>query len=66
MDSPTDCYPAVPRLPLITLAEARDAVRILQHLTDGNPEGQQAGAWAANVALRLPFIPPNDGALAGL
>lgn len=54
MDSPTGSYPASPRLPLITLDEARDAVRLLQHFADDSPEGQEAGAWAADVALRLP------------
>ncbi|MFC8704127.1 hypothetical protein ACFUIV_18325 [Streptomyces anulatus] len=54
MDSPTGSYPTAPRLPLITLNEAREAVRLLQHFTDDSPEGQEAGAWAADVALRLP------------
>jgi hypothetical protein len=39
---------------LITLDEAREAVRLLQHFADDSPEGQAAGAWAADVALRLP------------
>lgn len=54
MDSPTGSYPAAPRLPLVTLEEAREAVRLLRHFADGSPEGQQAGAWAADMALRLP------------
>ncbi|MGW9245782.1 hypothetical protein [Streptomyces badius] len=54
MDSPTGSYPAAPRVPLITLEEAREAVRLLLHFADDSPEGQAAGAWAADVALRLP------------
>ncbi|MGC4925588.1 hypothetical protein [Streptomyces sp. DT117] len=54
MDSPTGSYSTSPRLPLITLDEARDAVRLLQHFADDSAEGQQAGAWAADMALRLP------------
>ncbi|WP_179889727.1 MULTISPECIES: hypothetical protein [unclassified Streptomyces] len=55
MDSSlTGSYPTAPRLPLITLEEAREAVRLLQHFADDSPEGQQAGVWAADVALRLP------------
>ncbi len=54
MDSPTGSYPTSSRLPLVTLAEAREAVRLLQHFADDSPEGQEAGAWVAEVALRLP------------
>ncbi|CAH9419557.1 hypothetical protein SGL43_06612 [Streptomyces globisporus] len=54
MDSPTGSYPTAPRLPLVTLAEAREAVRLLQHFADDSPEGRDAGAWVAEVALRLP------------
>ncbi|MEI5032450.1 hypothetical protein RB201_04420 [Streptomyces sp. S1A(2023)] len=54
MDSPTGSYPTAPRVPLITLEEAREAVRLLRHFADDSPEGQQADAWAADVALRLP------------
>ncbi|MGW3298451.1 hypothetical protein [Streptomyces rubiginosohelvolus] len=54
MDSPTGSYPAAPRLSLVTLEEAREAVRLLQHFADDSPEGQEAGAWVAEVALRLP------------
>ncbi|MDQ0694263.1 hypothetical protein [Streptomyces sp. W4I9-2] len=54
MDSPTGSYPTAPRLPLITLEEAREAVRLLQYFADDSPEGQAAGVWAADVALRLP------------
>lgn len=54
MDSPTGSYPVSPRLPLVTLEEAREAVRLLQHFADDSPEGQAAGSWVAEVALRLP------------
>lgn len=54
MDSPTDSYPTAPRLPLITLDEAREAVRLLRHFADDSPDGRDAGAWVAEVALRLP------------
>ncbi len=54
MDSPTGSYPTAPRLPLITLEEAREAVRLLQHFADDSPEGRDAGVWAADMALRLP------------
>ncbi|MFI7329315.1 hypothetical protein ACIBQ3_32350 [Streptomyces rubiginosohelvolus] len=54
MDSPTGSYPAAPRLSLVTLEEAREAVRLLQHFADDSPEGQAADAWVAEVALRLP------------
>ncbi|MFE4305702.1 hypothetical protein [Streptomyces sp. NPDC056891] len=45
-----------PRLPLLTAAEARDAVgymRLLETL-DLSPRGQAAGQLAANLARRLP------------
>ncbi|MFD4318999.1 hypothetical protein [Streptomyces sp. NPDC058548] len=45
-----------PRLPLLTAAEARDAVgymRLLEAL-DLTPRGQAAGQLAANLARRLP------------
>lgn len=54
MDSPAGSYPTAQRVPLITLAEAREAVRLLLHFADDSPVGQEAGAWAADVALRLP------------
>lgn len=54
MDSPTGSYPTAPRLPLVTLDEAREAVRLLQHFADDSPEGRDAGVWAADMALRLP------------
>lgn len=54
MDSPTGSYPAAPRLPLITLDEAREAVRLLRYFADDSPQGRDAGAWAWDVALRLP------------
>lgn len=56
MDSlpPTGTYPTEPRLPLLALAEARDAVRLLMHLADGSAEGREARELAADVAGRLP------------
>ncbi|MFD3998987.1 hypothetical protein [Streptomyces sp. NPDC058583] len=45
-----------PRLPLLTAAEARDAVgymRLLETL-DLSPRGQAAGQLATNLARRLP------------
>ncbi|MFE5902172.1 hypothetical protein ACFQ67_32860 [Streptomyces sp. NPDC056488] len=45
-----------PRLPLLTVAEARDAVgymRLLESL-DLTPRGQGAGQLAADLARRLP------------
>lgn len=56
MDSfpPTGTYPTDPRLPLLTLAEARDAVRLLMHLADDSLEGREARELAAEVAARLP------------
>ncbi len=45
-----------PRLPLLTAAEARDAVghmRLLETL-DLSPRGQAAGQLAANLARRFP------------
>lgn len=53
MDSPAGSYPTAPRLPLVTLEEAREAVRLLQHFADDSPEGRDASAWVAEVALRL-------------
>ncbi|WP_406078690.1 hypothetical protein OG337_28845 [[Kitasatospora] papulosa] len=47
-------YLRAPRLPLLTLDEAREAVRLLLHFADESPEGRAAGEWAADVALRLP------------
>ncbi|MFI0990581.1 hypothetical protein [Streptomyces exfoliatus] len=52
----TGDYPTAPRLPLITAAEARDAVgylRLLETL-DLTPRGQAAGQLAADLARRLP------------
>lgn len=54
----TGAYPDVdePRLPLLTAAEARDAVgymRLLESL-DLTPGGQAAGQLAADLARRLP------------
>lgn len=51
---PTAPYPSDPRLPLLTLAEARDAVRLLMHLADDSTEGREARELAAEVAGRLP------------
>ncbi|MFJ7990265.1 hypothetical protein [Streptomyces sp. NPDC096351] len=54
----TGAYPdeGEPRLPLLTAAEARDAVsymRLLETL-DLTPRGQAAGQLAADLARRLP------------
>ncbi|MFF9070685.1 hypothetical protein ACF09E_35625 [Streptomyces sp. NPDC014891] len=54
----TGDYPEAgePRLPLLTAAEARDAVgymRLLESL-DLTPRGQAAGQLAADLARRLP------------
>ncbi len=54
MDFPNGSYSTTPRLPLITLTEARQAVRLLQHFADDSPEGRDADSWVAEVALRLP------------
>ncbi|GHG10283.1 hypothetical protein [Streptomyces hydrogenans] len=44
-----------PRLPLISLCEAREAVRLLLHFRDETTEeGQAAGDLAHDLALRLP------------
>lgn len=52
----TDDYSVGPRLPLITLAEARDVVAFLQLLEslDVTPRGEAAGQLAADLAMRLP------------
>ncbi|MFB7234929.1 hypothetical protein ACFCXK_09150 [Streptomyces sp. NPDC056269] len=52
----TGGYPASPRLPLLTAAEARDAVGYLLLLEslDLTPRGQAAGQLAADLARRLP------------
>ncbi|MFE7595559.1 hypothetical protein [Streptomyces sp. NPDC057494] len=52
----TDDYPPAPRLPLLTLAEARDAVRhlfLLEQL-DLSPRGAAAGQLGSELAMRLP------------
>lgn len=56
MDSlpPTGTYPTDPRLPLLTLTEARDAVRLLMHLADDSPAGREARELALNLGSRLP------------
>ncbi|MGW2594804.1 hypothetical protein ACWCXC_31690 [Streptomyces sp. NPDC001515] len=52
--TPTDSYPADPRLPLLTLPEARDAVRLLMHLADDTEAGREARELALEVGARLP------------
>ncbi|WP_329123948.1 hypothetical protein [Streptomyces sp. NBC_01353] len=47
-------YPDAPRLPLITLAEARQAVELLTHFGDDTDEGRAAFQLAGDIALRLP------------
>jgi hypothetical protein len=52
----TGDYPDDPRLPLLTAAEAREAVgylRLLESL-DITPRGRAAGQLAADLAGRLP------------
>lgn len=48
-------YPSAPRLPLLTAAEAREAVGFLQLLEqlDLTPRGEAAGQLAADLAKRL-------------
>ncbi|MFE1230291.1 hypothetical protein [Streptomyces sp. NPDC058745] len=52
----TGDYPNAPRLPLLTAAEAREAVGYLSLLEtlDLTPRGQAAGQLAADLASRLP------------
>lgn len=52
----TGTYPSAPRLPLLTAAEARDAVRYLFLLEqlDLSPRGAAAGQLASELARRLP------------
>ncbi|MFE7395696.1 hypothetical protein [Streptomyces sp. NPDC057557] len=47
-------YPTDPRLPLLTLAEAQEAVRLLRHFADDSLEGGAAGDLATDLARRLP------------
>lgn len=54
MDFPTAPYPSDPRLPLLTLPEARDAVRLLMLLADDSEAGREARNLAAEVGARLP------------
>ena len=54
MDSPTGSYPSDPRLPLLTLPEARDVVRLLMRLADDSDEGREAVRLAGDIGLRLP------------
>ncbi len=52
----TGTYPPAPRLPLLTAAEAREAVRhlfLLEQL-DLSPRGAAAGQLASELARRLP------------
>jgi hypothetical protein len=51
---PTGDYPTGPRVPLLTLAEAQDAVRLLMHLADESAEGREARDLAADIGVRLP------------
>jgi len=55
-DPVTGDYDAAPRLPLLTAAEARDAVGFLLLLEqlDVTPRGAAAGQLAADLAMRLP------------
>ncbi|MER5312714.1 hypothetical protein ABT034_33630 [Streptomyces sp. NPDC002773] len=49
-------YPQAPRLPLLTAAEAREAIRhlfLLEQL-DLSPRGAAAGQLASELARRLP------------
>ncbi|GAA2803291.1 hypothetical protein GCM10019017_56200 [Streptomyces showdoensis] len=52
----TGDYSSDPRLPLLTAAEARDAVGYLLLLEslDVTPRGRAAGQLAADLAMRLP------------
>lgn len=50
---PTAPYPSDPRLPLLTLTEARDAVRLLMALADDSPEGREARDLAGELGGRL-------------
>ncbi|MEU7032697.1 hypothetical protein ABZ958_03300 [Streptomyces sp. NPDC046237] len=51
-----DPAPDAPRLPLLTVAEAREAVSYLQLLEslDLTPRGEAAGRLAGDLAMRLP------------
>ncbi|MEU8540855.1 hypothetical protein AB0C52_12860 [Streptomyces sp. NPDC048717] len=51
----TDYSRDEPRLPLITLGEARDIVALLLYLGDESThEGRRAMQLASDIALRLP------------
>ncbi|MET7549200.1 hypothetical protein ABZS94_26055 [Streptomyces sp. NPDC005500] len=58
----TDDYPDDRRLPLLTAAEARDAVSFMQKLEalELTPHGRAAGALAHDLARhhRHPAVPP--------
>lgn len=47
-------YSSDPRLPLLTLPEARDVVRLLMWLADDSEEGREAERLAGDIGLRLP------------
>ncbi|MFD3998869.1 hypothetical protein [Streptomyces sp. NPDC058583] len=47
-------YTDAPRLPLVTLDEARQAVEVLLHLEDESEEGWAARHLAHELAARLP------------
>ncbi|MFE4867682.1 hypothetical protein [Streptomyces sp. NPDC056682] len=54
----TGSYSDAPRLPLITLGEAREAVRLLMHFSElgdaDSDEALDAFALATDIAGRLP------------
>ncbi|MFE5514035.1 hypothetical protein ACFQ9J_26240 [Streptomyces sp. NPDC056529] len=52
----TGAYPDEPRLALLTAAEARETVELLQRLErfDSGGRGPSAGQLAADLARRLP------------
>lgn len=54
MDFPPNVYPSDPRLLLLTLAEARDAVRLLMLLADDSEAGREARDLAGELGVRLP------------
>jgi hypothetical protein len=50
----TDEYHDEPRLPLLTLTEARAAVRLLRSRADDSADGREAAQLAYDLASRLP------------
>ncbi|MDX2732850.1 hypothetical protein [Streptomyces sp. PA03-2a] len=50
----TGTYPKGLRLPLLTLDEAREMVRLLLHFADESMEGRAAGDLATDLGRRLP------------